>query len=168
MQLPKRQKASVILLFATGILVCAIALKRVTYIPVLEASEDYDWDAVPDMILCFIEVNAGILCASVPAVRPFFSRFLPVVLGARGKRSNSGLSGPERAVHTVEQKNMERQRLKRRNIGPDESYDLSSFSDTSRYQDSHNEDEESRLWPPLDPHKHDHHHHPSSRATGGT
>ncbi|KAI1100726.1 hypothetical protein F4804DRAFT_318095 [Jackrogersella minutella] len=149
MQLPIRQKISVILLFATGIVVCCVALKRVTYIPVLEASEDYDWDAVPDMILCFIEVNFGIICASVPAVRPFFSRLLPVLLASRRKSSggSSGLEGG-RVIDTVEQKNIERQNLKRRNIGLDESYDMSTLSGTSRYLDS--QDEESRLWPPPD------------------
>ncbi|KAI1776307.1 hypothetical protein F4818DRAFT_413666 [Hypoxylon cercidicola] len=155
MQLPKRQKVSVILLFATGIVVCAVALKRVTYIPVLEASEDYDWDAVPDMILCFIEVNFGIICASVPTVRPFFSRFIPVLLSARRKQTDSGSSGPsDRVVDTIEKKNKERQNLKRRNVGPEESYDMSSFgTDTTRYQDGPSEDEESRLWPPPDPSK---------------
>ncbi|XDG02197.1 hypothetical protein ABKA04_001812 [Annulohypoxylon sp. FPYF3050] len=146
--LPKRQKVSVILLFATGIVVCCVALKRVTYIPTLEASEDYDWDAVPDMILCFIEVNLGIVCASVPVVRPFFSRLLPALL-AHGRKSSGTLSsGPEsgRVIDTVEQKNIERQNLKRRNHGQDESYDMSTLSDASRCLDS--QDEESRLWPP--------------------
>ncbi|KAI1391017.1 uncharacterized protein F4822DRAFT_395204 [Hypoxylon trugodes] len=149
MQLPTRQKISVILLFATGIFVCAVALKRVIYIPVLEASEDYDWDAVPDMILCFLEVNFGIVCASVPAVRPFFSRLLPVLIGYR-KYSDPGSSGPDsaRPINTVEQKNMERQNLKHRNIGPGESYDMSSYSEGSRSLES--PDEESRLWPSLD------------------
>ncbi|KAI1462334.1 hypothetical protein F4805DRAFT_474313 [Annulohypoxylon moriforme] len=148
MQLPKRQKISVILLFATGIVVCCVALKRVTYIPTLEASEDYDWDAVPDMILCFIEVNLGIVCASVPVVRPFFSRLLPALL-AYGRKSSGALSssGPEsgRVIDTVEQKNIERQNLKRRNIGQDESYDMSTLSEASRCLES--QDEESRLWP---------------------
>ncbi|OTA92658.1 hypothetical protein M434DRAFT_396323 [Hypoxylon sp. CO27-5] len=149
MQLPIRQKISVILLFATGIVVCCVALKRVTYIPTLEASEDYDWDATPDMILCFIEVNLGIVCASVPAIRPFFSRFLPVLLAHRRK----GSSGPDhdRVIGTIEQKNLERQNLKHRNIGPNDSYDMSTLSQNSRYMDS--QDEESRLWPPPDPSK---------------
>ncbi|KAI1375164.1 trafficking PGA2-domain-containing protein [Hypoxylon crocopeplum] len=156
MQLPNRQKLSVILLFATGIVVCAVALKRVTYIPVLEASEDYDWDAVPDMILCFIEVNLGIVCASVPALRPFFSRYLPILLASRRKNSDADSGpNPNRVLGTIEKQNMERQHLKRRNVVPEESIDLSSFSDasTSRYQDSRSEDEESRLWPPRDPNK---------------
>ncbi|KAI1449909.1 hypothetical protein F5Y02DRAFT_413586 [Annulohypoxylon stygium] len=128
--------------------VCCVALKRVTYIPTLEASEDYDWDAVPDMILCFIEVNLGIVCASVPVVRPFFSRLLPALLAHGCKSSGTLSSGPEsgRVIDTVEQKNIERQNLKRRNHGQDESYDMSTLSDASRCLDS--QDEESRLWPP--------------------
>ncbi|KAI1415190.1 hypothetical protein F5Y13DRAFT_196538 [Hypoxylon sp. FL1857] len=129
--------------------VCCVALKRVTYIPVLEASEDYDWDAVPDMILCFIEVNLGIVCASVPAIRPFFSRFLPVLLARRHKESSG--PGSDRVIGTIEQKNMERQNLKHRNIGPNDSYNMSTLSENSRYLDSR--DEESQLWPPPDPSK---------------
>lgn len=49
-------------------------------------------------------------------------------------------------IDTVEQKNIERQNLKRRNHGQDESYDMSTLSDASRCLDS--QDEESRLWPP--------------------
>ncbi|KAI0840063.1 hypothetical protein F5Y06DRAFT_308866 [Hypoxylon sp. FL0890] len=138
MQLPIRQKISVILLFTTGIVVCCVALKRVTYIPVLQASEDYDWDAVPDMILCFIEVNLGIVCASVPAIRTFFSRYLPVLLARRRKE----LSEPDsdRVIGTIEQKNMKRQNLKYRNIGPNDSYDMSTLSENSRYIDSRDEE----------------------------
>lgn len=132
--------------------VCCVALKRVTYIPVLEASEDYDWDAVPDMILCFIEVNAGIVCASVPVVRPFFTRFLPVFLSSR-KSSGLDLSTPNgiRVIHTVEQRNRERKNFKRRNVPQDDdSYDLSTLDDLSRSQgSSYQDDEESRLWPPA-------------------
>ncbi|KAI2621714.1 hypothetical protein GGR54DRAFT_599464, partial [Hypoxylon sp. NC1633] len=157
MQLPNRQKVSVCLLFATGIVVCAVALKRVTYIPTLEASEDYDWDAVPDMILCFVEVNFGIVCASVPALRPFFSRFLPVLLASRRKNGevDSGPDNENKVLGTIEKKNMERRALKRRNVVQEESIDLSSFSDstTTRYQDSRSEDEESQLWPLPDPNK---------------
>ncbi|XXH00166.1 MHF histone-fold complex component [Hypoxylon texense] len=126
------------------------------YIALSSLSEDYDWDAVPDMILCFIEVNFGIICASVPAVRPFFSRFIPVLLSGRRKHSDSGSSGPSnnRVADTIEKKNKERQNLKRRNVGPEESYDMSTFgTDTSRYLDSSNDDEESRLWPPPAPNK---------------
>lgn len=108
------------------------------------------------VILCFIEVNFGIICASVPAVRPFFSRFIPVLLSSRRKQNESGSSGPsDRVVDTIEKKNKERQNLKRRNnVGPEESYDMSSFgTDTTRYLDSSNDDEESRLWPAPAPNK---------------
>lgn len=151
MQLPGRQKFSVILLFATGIVVCAVALKRVTYIPVLEASEDYDWDAVPDMILCFIEVNFGIVCASVPALRPFFSRVIPRVLAGRRKATDSDSSEMDgRLMHTIEQRNLERRNQGRHNMGQ-ELYNMSSSDNSSKGHVSY--DEETRLWPPRKPNK---------------
>ncbi|KAI0024940.1 hypothetical protein F4780DRAFT_484212 [Xylariomycetidae sp. FL0641] len=164
MQLPTRQKASIILLFATGILVCAVALKRVSYIPVLEASSDYDWDAVPDMILCFIEVNAGIVCASVPAVRPFFSRLLPVVLARRqhhrktsgedtvavAHTDGGGGGGADRLVLTAEQRNLERRKY--RTPLEEDALALSNIAsaaagrDANVYRQLHSADEEARLW----------------------
>ncbi|KAI0166889.1 hypothetical protein GGR52DRAFT_556032 [Hypoxylon sp. FL1284] len=151
MKLPKRQNVSVVVLFATGIVVCAVALKRVTYIPVLEASEDYDWDAVPDMILCFLlEVNFGVVCASAPVVRPFFSRLLPVPFFSRRKQRDNGSSRPSGKLLGTPEQNPEGRGLKRRNVvSAEEAYGMSSFgSDMSGYRDSLDEDEESRLWLP--------------------
>lgn len=105
------------------------------------------------VILCFIEVNFGIVCASVPTVRPFFSRFIPVLLSRR-KHTDSGASGPnDRTADTVEKMNRERKNLKHRNNNvPDESYNMSSFgSNMSRYHDG--ADEESQLWPSSGPSK---------------
>lgn len=93
------------------------------------------------MILCYIEVNFGIVCASVPVIRPFFTRLLSGFFAHRHKSSDVKLSRLERndAITTAEQKTTtERQLLKHRNMGPNESYDdrknLSSCSDNEGVQ----------------------------------
>ncbi|KAK8878743.1 Satratoxin biosynthesis SC1 cluster protein 4 [Apiospora arundinis] len=154
LQIPTRQKILLVLTFATGVFVCVVAIYRVSYIPTLEASDDYDWDAVPDMILCFLEVNAGIVCASVPAPRPFFTRYFPALISSHGKRSTGdGGEGNNRTVDTVEQRNAERRMLKRRNNpvlqGGDSGvwHEMSAVDSGNRYHPAgQNDDEEAQLW----------------------
>jgi hypothetical protein len=43
-------------------------------------STDYTWDAVEQFQWCFAEVNAGIVCACAPALKPFFARYIPGLL----------------------------------------------------------------------------------------
>lgn len=46
-------------------------------------SADYTWDAVEQFQWCFAEVNAGIVCACAPALKPFFARYIPSLLTSR-------------------------------------------------------------------------------------
>ncbi|TDZ18887.1 Satratoxin biosynthesis SC1 cluster protein 4 [Colletotrichum orbiculare MAFF 240422] len=83
LQMARRQKVSIILLFATGIFVCASAIERtILLLPLLESS-DYTWDVPPEMIWGFVEINAGLICAAVPALKPFFMRYLPFILSSK-------------------------------------------------------------------------------------
>lgn len=109
------------------------------------------------MILCFLEVNAGIVCASVPALRPFFTRYFPALISSHGKRSSGGGDGDEqgRTVDTVEQRNAERQMLKRRNnLAPQDaalSHEMFPVAPDpgNRYHLAlQNDDEEAQLWVP--------------------
>jgi len=51
-------------------------------------SADYTWEAVEQFQWCFAEVNAGIVCACAPALRPFFARYLPSLLSSRFRSNN--------------------------------------------------------------------------------
>ncbi|KAK7914066.1 hypothetical protein PG985_011769 [Apiospora marii] len=96
LQMSKRQKTSLLMLFATGGLVCASAIKRTVILPPLMHSPDYSWDVAEQFVWSFIEINAGIICATVPALKPFFVRYLPKLLGAsRGGNSASGQPSSE-------------------------------------------------------------------------
>ncbi|ROT41304.1 hypothetical protein SODALDRAFT_376997 [Sodiomyces alkalinus F11] len=88
LQMARRQKLSLLLLFATGVLVCAIAIRRTVILPPLMASPDYTWEAVEQFYWSFGEVNVGILCAAAPALKPFVMRYLPALL--RSSLSGSG------------------------------------------------------------------------------
>ncbi|KAF6842051.1 integral membrane protein [Colletotrichum plurivorum] len=142
LQMGKRQKFSLILLFGTGAFVCGVATKRTVDLPGLLSSPDYCWDAVTQFVWCFLEVNAGIVCASVPALKPFFMRYLPSIIASRmsskgGGVSSTGKSGRSRDLNTVVAENIERRRMQ------DEGYELSSH-DGPRVPVE--DDDEAKLW----------------------
>ncbi|KAJ4383995.1 hypothetical protein N0V86_000839 [Didymella sp. IMI 355093] len=82
LQMPRRQKISVRAIFATGSFVCFVAIRRTTLLQPLMTLRDYTWDAVEQFQWCFAEVNAAIVCASAPALKPFFVRYLPGLLSS--------------------------------------------------------------------------------------
>ncbi|KAM4057271.1 integral membrane protein [Hirsutella rhossiliensis] len=88
LQIPLRQKISLVLLFATGGFVCAAAIKRTLIMPPLMSSPDYSWDLTEQFIWSFVEVNAGIVCASLAALKPLFMRYLPVLIVSRLRSSH--------------------------------------------------------------------------------
>ncbi|KAF4941717.1 Satratoxin biosynthesis SC1 cluster protein 4 [Colletotrichum fructicola] len=140
LQMARRQKFSIILLFGTGVFVCGVATKRTVHLPKLLASPDYTWEAVEAFIWGYRELNAGMICASVPALKPFFMRYLPSFITSRlgsSKRGGSSLNKSSKSrLNTVVAQNMERRRRQ------DESYELSS---TDGKRDGV-EDDETKLW----------------------
>ncbi|POR37500.1 Uncharacterized protein TPAR_02288 [Tolypocladium paradoxum] len=109
LQMPLRQKVTLTLLFATGGFVVAAAIKRAVIMGPLLASPDYTWHLSQQFIWSFVEINAGIVCASLAALRPLFMRYIPFLVvsclrpsqdhrrsrdrpGAAGKNTGSGSS----------------------------------------------------------------------------
>ncbi|KAJ5286985.1 hypothetical protein N7478_002671 [Penicillium angulare] len=88
------QRVSVVLIFSSGIFVCAIAIKRTVQMLGALTSADYTWDITEQFYWSYIEVNAGILCASVPALKPFAKRHLSNVFGSSQRyNGRNGISG---------------------------------------------------------------------------
>ncbi|KAL4770456.1 hypothetical protein BDW60DRAFT_224023 [Aspergillus nidulans var. acristatus] len=76
------QRVSVVLIFSSGVFVCAIAIQRTVQMLSALESKDYTWDITEQFYWSYIEVNAGILCASVPALKPFAKRHLVSMFGS--------------------------------------------------------------------------------------
>ena len=76
LQMRLAQRISVILIFSSGIFVCAIAIKRTLQMFTALSAADYTWVITEQFYWSYIEVNAGILCATVPALKPFAKRHL--------------------------------------------------------------------------------------------
>ncbi|RYP92534.1 hypothetical protein DL770_001292 [Monosporascus sp. CRB-9-2] len=101
------------------------------------------WDVVEDYIFSYLETNAGIICASVPALRPFFLRFLPALVTSSLSSSDRNTSGrqPQRSygLSTVVEQNRQRRMMQQ------SSYELSSLDENLKQP---SEDDEAKLWSP--------------------
>ncbi|KAI8313609.1 Satratoxin biosynthesis SC1 cluster protein 4 [Colletotrichum sp. SAR11_240] len=131
LQMPKRQKWSLIALFATGGFVCLCAIRRTILLPPLFQSKDSTRDVEKQLNWASVEVNAGIICASVPALKPFFMRYLPMFVHSHitgsSKKSNANYQNYQTSMPystTVENNR------KRRNV-QSEAYELHSHDDLS-------------------------------------
>ncbi|RYP63190.1 hypothetical protein DL769_007047 [Monosporascus sp. CRB-8-3] len=121
LNMPKKQKISGCLLFAT----------------------DRTWDVAEDYILSYLETNVGIICASVPVLRPFFLRFLPALVTSSLSSSDGDTSKrqPRRSygLTSVVEQNRQRRMMQQ------SSYELSSIDENLKQL---SEDDETKLWSP--------------------
>ncbi|EXF83469.1 integral membrane protein [Colletotrichum fioriniae PJ7] len=134
LQMAARQKLSLILLFATGGFVCICAIRRTILLPPLFKSTDYTFDIDKQLNWASIEVNAGIVCASVPALKPFFVRYLPMFvtshITARGSKTKKTTPDYQNYQHSNPYSTTIEANKKRRNI-QSEAYELHSRDDLS-------------------------------------
>jgi hypothetical protein len=87
-------------------------------LPSLLTATEYTWVNPPQNVWGSIEANAGIICASVPALKPFFIRYLPFIISSRLRSGDASYPSQFGALSTKAERNR-----KRRN---DKSYELSS------------------------------------------
>ncbi|KAI4599509.1 hypothetical protein KJ359_001952 [Pestalotiopsis sp. 9143b] len=151
LQMERRQKVSLILLFAAGALVCGITIRRTVLIPDLHASTDRPWTSVDDYLFSYAEMNAGVVCASIPALKPLFLRCLPERLQSRPRKGGgrSDYSGGTDGSSTVVEQN--RSRRKRYN----ESFQLSSIDETAHVRNYSWDDEGVHMWDGTNPSRDD-------------
>jgi len=96
MRLPKRQKIFLVITFGFGIFVAVVDVIRIAYLQdaqrdSLQAAEmqrsdtgnqqrntgDFAWYASLSFMWSAVEINLGIMCGCVPALKPLVRRFLP-------------------------------------------------------------------------------------------
>ncbi|KAL9583682.1 MAG: hypothetical protein Q9212_002569 [Teloschistes hypoglaucus] len=97
LQLSRKQRIAVCTLFGLGFIVCIAGIVQVYYIDVaLRKSYDETWDGWPLWVASAVEVDLGILCVSIPAIRPFLAIYVPRLLestGIQGKGSKESSEG---------------------------------------------------------------------------
>ncbi|GAB7357543.1 hypothetical protein MBLNU459_g0060t1 [Dothideomycetes sp. NU459] len=93
LHLPKRQKWGLMGVFALGAFVCLTSILRLRALYDLSASQDVTWNNGPAAYWSSLEVNIGIICASLPTLRKTISRFLPRVFSSNSRSGNMNNSG---------------------------------------------------------------------------
>ncbi|PBP17475.1 PTH11-like integral membrane protein [Diplocarpon rosae] len=82
LQLPRRQKIGLMFVFGLGGFVCLVSILRLHALHVMTTSSNLTWDSAPVVTWSIVEGATGIICASLPAMRPFVSRLFPRLLSS--------------------------------------------------------------------------------------
>ncbi|KAG9230789.1 hypothetical protein BJ875DRAFT_384378 [Amylocarpus encephaloides] len=80
--LPSRKMLPIVLLFAFGFLSCFAGIARTYYTYQISRTWDKIWASYPVWVTGALELYIGIICASIPATKPFFSALLPRIFGS--------------------------------------------------------------------------------------
>ncbi|KAH7038966.1 hypothetical protein B0J12DRAFT_250037, partial [Macrophomina phaseolina] len=81
-QVPKRQKIGLILIFMTGGFVVIVSIIRLKTSVDVKGNVDISWSAVFSESWWVVEMHVAIICACLPAGKPFLRRHFPKVLGS--------------------------------------------------------------------------------------
>lgn len=108
MRLPKKQKTILVVTFGFGVFVAAVDVVRIAYLQSAATNRlrdiqhhienndsrnyeqsDFSWYASLSFLWSSIEVNVGICCGCVPALKPLVSRFVPRFIRDAGETVHS-------------------------------------------------------------------------------
>ncbi|KUJ19087.1 uncharacterized protein LY89DRAFT_731510 [Mollisia scopiformis] len=101
LKIPFKQQAILITLFAVGFCITLIGAVRTYYLYKVTSQWDKTWEAYPVWLTSSLELYVGIICASIPATKRFFTR-----LGLSWLRSSTASRPPTTTVpshHTQEE-----------------------------------------------------------------
>jgi len=76
LHLPRSQKVGLAVVFLMGFCVCIISILRIPALIESAKSTDFTYDDIKLGIYSSVEVNVGIICASLPALKALFPRLL--------------------------------------------------------------------------------------------
>ncbi|KAF1848658.1 uncharacterized protein K460DRAFT_353613 [Cucurbitaria berberidis CBS 394.84] len=92
LKMPLKQRITLCVLFAGGISACIVCIVRIGYLHHLR-NMDTTYQSVPALNLTVCECSLGIICISIPALRPIAQRIFP-----KGLRTTSSSKAPSRSV----------------------------------------------------------------------
>ncbi|KAL8675686.1 MAG: hypothetical protein Q9224_007412 [Gallowayella concinna] len=89
LQLSTKQRIAVLTLFGLGFFVCIAGIIQVYYVDyALKKSYDETWDGWPLWVASAVQVDVGILCVSLPAIRPWLAIYVPRLLESSGMKAS--------------------------------------------------------------------------------
>ncbi|TVY85526.1 Satratoxin biosynthesis SC1 cluster protein [Lachnellula suecica] len=83
LSLPRKQKIGLMLVFTLGGFVCVVSIVRLYSVVVSVKSNDLSFTNTSIALWSIIEANVGIICASLPTIRPLLVRYLPCTFSRR-------------------------------------------------------------------------------------
>ncbi|KAI1094437.1 integral membrane protein [Rostrohypoxylon terebratum] len=83
LNLPSRQISIVLFLFGVGVLASSAGIARCYFAWMLTTNFDFVWNNWSSWFCSALELNIGIICASVPATKPFFANVFETTFGPR-------------------------------------------------------------------------------------
>jgi len=89
LHLPRRQKVGLIVVFAMGGVVTLISVLRIPNLVTTSKSTDLTYENIEVGIYSSVEVNVGIICASLPCLKRLLPRLLAPMSIFRSSRSRS-------------------------------------------------------------------------------
>ncbi|KAJ5947522.1 hypothetical protein N7466_000537 [Penicillium verhagenii] len=98
-EIPRRQKAALMILFGLGGFVCITSIVRLVSLKRISDSTDPTYDNVGAASWSAVECNTGIICACLPTLKPLISKLAPGLLSTLdGSRRNEQLSTSRRTT----------------------------------------------------------------------
>ncbi|KAM5383492.1 hypothetical protein ACJZ2D_001941 [Fusarium nematophilum] len=87
LQLPRKQKVMLFVVFCLGFFTCIISIIRLQTLKLAASTSDPNWDNVGAATWSFIELNTAIIATCLPTIRPIFAKAMPRLFGTSVGRS---------------------------------------------------------------------------------
>ncbi|KAI9172755.1 integral membrane protein [Paramyrothecium foliicola] len=107
LQVPRRQKIGLILIFLLGSITIVTSIIRVSILPQMLTNLDQTWIISWASVWIIVEANLFIVCAALPTLRKFFKHIAPNLIGeSRYGRSSKATNdvagtGPQMGLRTI-------------------------------------------------------------------
>ncbi|KAM0304617.1 hypothetical protein ACHAPM_002719 [Fusarium culmorum] len=138
LQIPRRQKMSLLFLFTTGGFVIIVAIYNCVLTVKLFSSLNYTWGLAYELCWMYAELTGCVICASASSLKPFFKRILPTLFSSHG--ASYGPSGATGGSHAIVNS---RRQLSRKQA---DAIELQSGDDSESGRKVV-DDDETKLWP---------------------
>ncbi|KAJ5753504.1 uncharacterized protein N7511_007657 [Penicillium nucicola] len=94
-------KLQVLFMFSIGFLITGVGIYRAIMLKLFAKSTNPSWDNAPGGYWSVIEIDVGIICLCMPAMRSLLSRLFPAVFGST-KGTSRGHTSSQRKIRTAD------------------------------------------------------------------
>ncbi|OJD19070.1 hypothetical protein AJ78_00943 [Emergomyces pasteurianus Ep9510] len=105
MSLPR--KIEVISMFSLGFLITGVSIYRVVMLKVFATSSNPTWDNAAGGFWSIVEVDVGVCCLCIPAMRSLLGHYLPTVFGTRKRDEGRTTTGAQSITQKSKQEGLD-------------------------------------------------------------